>query len=225
MRATAGDVGPGATRTRLRRARRPDPDPDEVGPVGPKPGDADLDQALVAAQGGDQAAFAALYRHLQPRLLRYATALVGTEAEDVTAETWLQVARGLRGFVGDLDGFRGWVCTICRNRATDSARLRTRRPADPTDTWTLTQLPDHHDTHDAALGTLSTQWAMERILALPRSEAEAVLLCTVVGLDGPTAGRVLGKRAGTVRVATHRGLRRLARTLENDPWTAGDGDA
>jgi RNA polymerase sigma-70 factor (ECF subfamily) len=184
---------------------------------GPEPGGADLDGALRAARAGEEAGFTVLYRDLQPRLLRYATALVGGEAEDVTAETWLQVARDVRGFTGDVDGFRGWVSTICRNRALDSARRRARRPADPTDMATLAHLPARHDTPDAALGALTTRWAMEQILALPRTEAEAVLLRAVVGLDAAAAGRVLGKRPGTVRVAAHRGLRRLARALEDDP--------
>ncbi len=199
----------------------------EVVPPGPPadPADAELDAALRAARGGDEAGFAVLYRYLQPRLLRYATALVGAEAEDVTAETWLHVARGVRGFAGDLDGFRGWVSTICRNRAMDSARARARRPADPTDTETLTHLPDRQDTSDSAIGALSTRRAMEQILALPRTEAEAVLLRAVIGLDATAAGRVLGKRPGTVRVAAHRGLRRLARILEDERRSAGDDDA
>lgn len=197
----------------------------DVVPPGPDPGPAEveLSEALHVARAGDEAAFVILYRDLQPRLLRYATALVGAEAEDVTAETWLQVARDLRGFGGDLDGFRGWVSTICRNRAMDSTRRRARRPAVPTDMATLTDLPAQQDTHDAALDALSTHWAMEQILALPRTQAEAVLLRAVVGLDAPTAARVLGKSPGTVRVAAHRGLQRLARRLRDDGWTAGEG--
>jgi RNA polymerase sigma-70 factor (ECF subfamily) len=35
----------------------------------------------------------------------------------------------------------------------------------------------------------------------------------VVGLDGPAAARVLGKRPGAVRTAAHRGLKRLAGQL------------
>jgi RNA polymerase sigma-70 factor (ECF subfamily) len=187
--------------------------------------DADLESALRAAQDGNEAGFAVLYRSLQPRLLRYATTLVGTEAEDVTAETWLQVARGIRDFAGDVDGFRGWVSTVCRNRAIDSARRRGRRPGDAVDTAVLADLPGAADTPDAALGALSTRWAIEQIMALPRTEAEAVLLRAVVGLDAPTAARVLGKRPGAVRVAAHRGLRRLARALEDQPRPAGDSDA
>jgi len=39
------------------------------------------------------------------------------------------------------------------------------------------------------------------------------LLQTVIGLDGPAAARVLGKRPGAVRSATHRGLKRLEKYL------------
>ncbi|MFK0114731.1 hypothetical protein [Streptomyces sp. NPDC090994] len=51
------------------------------------------------------------------------------------------------------------------------------------------------------------------VRALPRDQAEAVLLLVVVGLDGPAAGRVLGERPGAVRIAAYRGLGRLARQL------------
>jgi RNA polymerase sigma-70 factor (ECF subfamily) len=53
-----------------------------------------------------------------------------------------------------------------------------------------------------------------------------VLLRAVIGLDATTAGQVLGKRPGAVRVAAHRGLRRLARMLdEDDRRPVGDEDA
>jgi RNA polymerase sigma-70 factor, ECF subfamily len=187
-----------------------------AGEVIPPRSPADLDEALRAASRGDEAGFVALYRDLQPRLLRYATALIGAEAEDVTAETWLQVARDLRGFEGDLDGFRGWVSTICRNRAMDWARTRSRRPADPTETHALAEHADAASTHDSAVEGMSTRWAMAQILALPQTEAEAVLLRAVVGLDAPTAAAVLGKRPGAVRVAAHRGLKKLAKTITDD---------
>ncbi|OLT13723.1 RNA polymerase subunit sigma-24 [Pseudonocardia sp. CNS-139] len=195
-----------------------------AGEVAPPPAGADLDAALRAARGGDEAGFVALYRDLQPRLQRYAAALVGSDAEDVTAETWLHVAKDLRAFHGDLDGFRGWVTTICRNRAMDLIRARTRRPADPAGTEVLAAHPGLvDDPHDAAMEEMATRWAMAHILALPRTEAEAVLLRAVVGLDATAAGKVLGKRPGAVRVAAHRGLKRLARTITDHRRTTGDG--
>jgi RNA polymerase sigma-70 factor, ECF subfamily len=175
--------------------------------------DTDLETALVAARSGAEWGFVALYRDLQPRLLRYATALVGPEAEDVTAETWLHVARDLHRFVGDLDRFRGWASTICRNRATDAARRRTRRPNVVGDIATIAEPHAPADTADDALTSLSSRAAIALIASLPQREAEAVLLRAVVGLDTNATGALLGKSAGAVRIAAHRGLRRLARML------------
>ena len=182
----------------------------------------DPEWALEAARNGDESAFAVLYRHVQPRLLRYATALVGADAEDVTADTWLHVERDLRGFAGDLDGFRGWVSTICRNRAMDLMRKRTRTPA--TGGGVLDERADPVDTADEAIGAIGSREAIALIAALPRHQAEAVLLRAVVGLDARATAAVLGRRAGAVRVAAHRGLRRLARELDERKERAGGTD-
>jgi RNA polymerase sigma-70 factor (ECF subfamily) len=54
-------------------------------------------------------------------------------------------------------------------------------------------------------------------------QAEAVMLRVVLGLDAQAAAKVLGKRPGAVRMAAHRGLRRLAETLRRpEPSEIGD---
>jgi RNA polymerase sigma-70 factor (ECF subfamily) len=60
------------------------------------------------------------------------------------------------------------------------------------------------------------------IARLPADQAEAVLLRVVVGLDAPAAAAVMGKRAGAVRMATSRGLARLAQLLEEQGVTHAD---
>jgi RNA polymerase sigma-70 factor (ECF subfamily) len=181
------------------------------------PGSPDLAPALARAQRGDEEAFRLLYRAVQPGLLRYLQALVGEDAEDVASETWLQVARGLSKFRGDLDGFRGWTATIGRNRALDHLRQQRRRPrADQREQAVdqLAELPAGDDTAGAALELISTDAALALIAGLPRDQAEAVLLRVVMGLDANSAAQVLGKRAGAVRTAAYRGLRRLADQLD-----------
>jgi RNA polymerase sigma-70 factor (ECF subfamily) len=69
------------------------------------------------------------------------------------------------------------------------------------------------DSEGAALENLSTQRALSLIAELPRDQAEAVLLRVVLGLNGPMAAKVLGKRPGAVRTASHRGLMRLSERL------------
>jgi RNA polymerase sigma-70 factor (ECF subfamily) len=168
---------------------------------------------LDLARAGDPAAFADLYRDTQPRLLRYAATLVGQDAEDVTAEAWLQIARDLRRFSGESQAFRAWAVTIVRNRAMDQIRAANRRPATPMETSYLDTV-SNVDTAVSAEETMSTAAALRLIATLPRDQAEAVLLRTVIGLDAATAAAVLGKRAGAVRVAAHRGLKGLRQHLD-----------
>jgi RNA polymerase sigma-70 factor (ECF subfamily) len=179
------------------------------------PREADVERDLVAAaQRGDEESFRLLYRTVQPRLLRYLRSLVGDDAEDVAADAWLEIARGLASFRGELDGFRGWAATIARHRALDHLRRQRRRPAANVPLDALYDLAAHDDTAGVALDALSTDSALALIARLPPDQAEAVLLRVVVGLDAEAAGQVLGKRAGAVRTAAHRGLRRLADLLE-----------
>jgi RNA polymerase sigma-70 factor (ECF subfamily) len=176
-------------------------------------GEDDLDRALRAAQEGDEEAFRVLYRDVQPRLIRFTGALVGADAEDVTSEAWLQIARDLAAFRGDIDGFRGWAATIARHRALDHLRRRSRRPTADAPAEELLTLAAQSDTEALALDGIATGEALRLIAGLPRDQAEAVLLRVVVGLDAKSAGKVLGKRPGAIRTAAHRGLRRLSERL------------
>ncbi|MCZ7437248.1 RNA polymerase sigma factor [Micromonospora sp. WMMC241] len=191
---------------------------------------AELNEAVAAAQAGDEEAFRFLYRGLQPALLRYLTSLVGADAEDVASETWLQISRDLPSFTGG--EFRAWAVTIARNRAMDHLRRQRRRPVVPVPVQALNDLAADADTADRAGEAIGTESALALIRTLPPAEAEAVMLRAVVGLDAETAGRVLGRRAGAVRTAAHRGLRRLAAMLEraaegapeNVPGAVPEGD-
>ncbi|MGK5632176.1 RNA polymerase sigma factor [Streptomyces sp. URMC 123] len=192
--------------------------------------DARLTAAVHAAQAGDEDAFRTVYRAVHPRLLGYVRTLVGDgDAEDVTSEAWLQIARDLGDFRGDADRFRGWAARVARNRALDHIRLRGRRPAVGGDETELLTTPGAADTAGEALEALGTDRTMRLIARLPQDQAEAVVLRVVVGLDAKSAAGVLGKRPGAVRTAAHRGLRRLAELLgagrpeEHEDSAAGGG--
>ncbi|HEU4422746.1 MAG TPA: RNA polymerase sigma factor [Pilimelia sp.] len=172
----------------------------------------DLSSLVSDAQRGDENAFRALYRAVQPGLLRYLRGMIGDDAEDVASETWLQIARDLHSFRGS-EGFRAWAVRVARNRALDHLRHCRRRPAVATPIEHLAELAANDDTGARAAELISTDAAVALIATLPQDQAEAVLLRVVVGLDAETAARVLGKRAGAVRTACYRGLRRLAERL------------
>ncbi|PRY22010.1 RNA polymerase sigma factor [Pseudosporangium ferrugineum] len=181
--------------------------------------DDELTAAVKAASAGDEEGFAALWRSLQPAVLRYLRVVAGDAAEDVASETWLQAARDLHRFSGDGAAFRGWLFRIARHRGIDERRRAGRRREDPAESF-ADGVTRAGDAAIEAFEHSGTEWALNVIATLPPDQAEAVMLRVVAGLDVATTARVLGKRAGAVRVATLRGLRKLA----NDPRVREHGD-
>ena len=172
---------------------------------------------LAAAQGGNEAAFSRLWRNVNPALLRYLRVIAPGAEEDIAAETWVHVVRGLASFRGDEQAWRAWLFTTARRRAIDLARHRSRRPETALDDVTAAQLPSSVDSAETAMENLSTAAAIALLAGLPRLQAEVILLRVVAGLDTESVARLLRKSPGAVRVAAHRGLRRLAQI------TAGTG--
>jgi RNA polymerase sigma-70 factor, ECF subfamily len=173
-----------------------------------------FEMTLAAAQAGDQDAFAAIFRDLQPPLLRYLQVTAAGAGDDIAGDTWLQVIGGLARFRGDERAFRAWVFTIARHRAIDVGRSLARRRTllvrlGETDGRQATP-----DTADVVLEQLSTRAVLGAIGSLPPDQAEIIMLRVVAGLDAPSVAEIVGKTPGAVRVAAHRGLRRLATQID-----------
>jgi RNA polymerase sigma-70 factor (ECF subfamily) len=168
-------------------------------------------EVLRRAQAGDPLAFAALWRDGQPMLLRYLKVIASGQAEDLASRTWLRVIERLGGFRGDEPAFRRWLVTIARHLHVDDVRRAARRPEQ-----LVPEQPEEVPVSDAAdlvLERLSTAAALRLIATLPPEQAEMVALRIIVGLDVADVARVTGHTPGAVRVAVHRGLRRLRDTL------------
>jgi RNA polymerase sigma-70 factor, ECF subfamily len=168
---------------------------------------------LASAQGGDETAFASLFRDIQPTLLRYLH-VITPEAEDVAGDTWLQVVKGLPRFRGGEEAFRAWLFTIARHRAVDAGRSRSRRPDVPLTLAAVAEQPLAPDAAELALEAISTRSVMVLIKSLPREHAEIIMLRVVAGLEAADVARIVGKTPGAVRVTAHRALRRLADLAE-----------
>ena len=168
---------------------------------------------LASAQGGDETAFACLFRDIQPTLLRYLH-VITPEAEDVAGDTWLQVVKGLPRFRGGEEAFRAWLFTIARHRAVDAGRSRSRRPDVPLTLAAIAEQPLAPDAAELALEAISTRSVMVLIKSLPREHAEIIMLRVVAGLEAADVARIVGKTPGAVRVTAHRALRRLADLAE-----------
>ncbi len=170
---------------------------------------------LAEAQGGDEEAFACLFRDVQPALLRYLRVIAPEAADDVAGELWLQVVIGLAGFRGGEEAFRAWLFTIARHRAVDWGRSRARRRTVPlAGSEAAADQLAAPDAADVVLERMSTRAVLTLVTALPPDQAEIIVLRVVAGLDTHAVARMVGKSPGAVRVAAHRGLRRLAAAVD-----------
>ena len=173
----------------------------------------DFPAVLSAAQQGSEAAFTRLWADANPALVRYLRVIAPQAADDVAADTWVQVVRGLGRFRGDEAAWRAWLFTTARRRAIDASRRRARRREGPLHDVPEAVLPVTPDAADEALERLGTRSAVALLAGLPPLQAEVILLRVVAGLDNDAVARLVGRSPGAVRVAGHRGLRRLAEIL------------
>jgi RNA polymerase sigma-70 factor, ECF subfamily len=180
----------------------------------------DFDHVLSAALQGDESALTVLYRSVYPRFVRYASAVAPQSAEDVAADAWIDVARGLHRFRGDEAAFRSWAFTIVRRRLLDLQRTRARRRTEPVAPHELADPRAVGDVEDEALASIGAAWAIRLITSsLSRDQADVVLLRVLGDLDVEQVASIMGKRPGAVRVLQHRALRRLAETLRREGVT------
>jgi RNA polymerase sigma-70 factor (ECF subfamily) len=172
----------------------------------------DFASVLARAQKGDEAAFARLWRDLNPSLLRYLR-LSGEPADDVASDTWLTVVKGLRRFSGDETDWRAWVFTTARRRAIDAGRRRARATQREV-AWGQWQVETVGvEAPDSLSGLLDTEAALQLVGQLSPLQAEVVVLRVLTGLPVDEVAGIVGRSPGAVRVAAHRGLRRLEQIL------------
>lgn len=170
---------------------------------------AEFDGVLAGAIAGERKAISALYRDVQPRLLRYLQAKAPEVCEDLAGDVWLAVAQQLRRFQGGEAEFGAWVFSIARNKVTDHWRQAKRRQTSPhAEPPETSRAPGPED---VVVEHLSVEAAINLVVErLTPEQADVILLRVVAGLGAKEVGELLGMSAGAVRVAQHRGLQRLS---------------
>src|SRR6201982_69484 len=114
-------------------------------------------------------------------------------AEDVTAETWVTVVRGLDRFRGGEDAWRAWLFTTARRRAVDAGRRRSRRPESLAAEVGDGHWPEVADPAEVGRKTLATREAIAAVASLPPLQAEVVMLRVVAGLGTEAVAHLVGR--------------------------------
>lgn len=184
--------------------------------------DADL---LARYAAGDRAAARALTLRFTPRVLGYATRLLGdrAEAEDVTQEAMLRLWRIAPDWRPDEAKVGTWLYRVVTNLVTDRLRARARRPVDLPDT--VPEVADDAPGAAAAMMQRDRMAALDLALAsLPERQRQAVVLRHLEGLANPEIAAIMGIGVEAVESLTARGKRTLAAALSGQRTALGYED-
>lgn len=179
----------------------------------------ELADALInGAIGGDPKAIGQLLASIRPLVVRYCRARIGrlqhsfVSADDVAQEVCLAVLTALPGYQNQGRPFLAFVYGIASHKVADAHRAAARNCAEPMAETPDAPVPGDGPEQQAIRGELTRRMS-ELLRVLPDKQREIVVLRVVVGLSAEETAQAVGSSPGAVRVAQHRALVRLRKTL------------
>jgi len=179
----------------------------------------DVPDALVAAaMTGDREAVGRVLAIIRPLVVRYCRARLGApdrssaSADDVAQEVCLAVLTALPGYRVQGKPFLAFVYGIAAHKVIDAHRASSRNRSEP-----VADVPDAVEVADGpeqrAL-RVELSGEMGKLLdQLPDKQREILVLRVVVGLSAEETAEAVGSTPGAVRVAQHRALARLRKSM------------
>lgn len=179
--------------------------------------DDELAELVPQAQRGDRRALQAIIAIVHPKVLRYARARIGggrsPTAEDVAQEVCLAVSTSIGNYVNKGKPFMAFVYGIAFNKVADAHRAMGRDRSYPTD-----EVPDTINSTDTpeqrTLDAEGSNKARALLDSLGEKAREILILRIYVGLSADETAEIVSSTPGAVRVAQHRALAKLRKTLE-----------
>ncbi len=171
----------------------------------------DIDELVVAAQGGDRGAFDALVRATYVDTYTLAHRLTGDDddARDVVQEAYLRAFRGLRRFRGDAQ-FSTWLYRITANCAsTHLGRRRRHRHEELDDDLPVDDPRPAHDPVGRAEHAHLRDRVHRALRALPPRLRAVVVLRDIYDLSHEAIAAELGISESAAKVRLHRARRKL----------------
>lgn len=179
------------------------------------------EQLVVAAQGGDADAIAALVSGSHPNVRRFAYSLCATpeDAEDAAQEALIILYRKI-GMLRASGALASWMFRIVRNECLRRARTMTRNgpPMPP--------LPETaaDSAEDEALRRLDAGRVAAAVAALPPDQRRVLIMRDVQGHSGRTVADALGLSTAAMKSRLHRARAAVHHTLSATPDTAPGGE-
>jgi RNA polymerase sigma-70 factor (ECF subfamily) len=174
------------------------------------------DQALVeGAIRRDTEAFGELYDRHVVRVYRHIYYLVGKaqEAEDLTAQTFLQAWQAIDRYEVRGAPFVSWLLRIAHNLAV--SHLRGRRDNSQLHDTFVDETP-RRNPEEAWEQKVDEERVRQAILKLGNDQRQVIILRFVEDSDYREVAEIMGKSVAAVRVIQHRALSALRKQLQLD---------
>ncbi|MBI4497981.1 MAG: sigma-70 family RNA polymerase sigma factor [Chloroflexi bacterium] len=177
--------------------------------------DAEAAALVERAVGGDRESFGRLYDAYVDRIYRHIYYRVGnpTEAEDLTAQVFLNAWKAIGRYRQMGRPFVVWLLSIANNQVIDFYRAQKDRTYldDPGVT-----ISDGIDPEEIAERDYTTQELQEAIQKLKPDQRRVLVLRFIDGLDYADIAAIMQKKEGAVRVIQHRALLALRKLLRTE---------
>lgn len=158
----------------------------------------------------DAQRFRDLYEECHPRVLAYATSLVGRQVgEDIASETFTVAWRRVRDIPAQP---LPWLLGVARN-LTRELRRRDGRQYALAVAEAQRVITSGAQVDDVAAGVAERAAALQALAGLSEADREVLTLVAWHGLGPRQAARVLGCSTATFSVRLHRARRRLERSV------------
>lgn len=167
-------------------------------------------EVLAAAKTGAEWAWDRIYGELAGPVTGYLASRGAADPEDLTGETFLQVARNIHSFDGSESAFRSWVFVIAHRRLIDSRRANGRRPPPGPIRVDL----EGGNVEDEALDRLSTADMVTALKILTDDQREVLALRVIAELTLEETAEVVGKTVGAVKALQRRALETMRDRIE-----------
>jgi RNA polymerase sigma factor (sigma-70 family) len=182
----------------------------------PEPAADALGQLMRAAQDGDGGAYRELLKAITPRIrqiVRRQRGFAGVaEVEDLVQDVLLSL-HTVRATYDPSRPFTPWLLAIVRNRLVDGARRYARvarREIQVEDLdVTFFELETNEDVDDVRAAVA----LREAVRGLPQGQRQAIELLKLEEKSLKEAAEISGTSVGALKVATHRAMATLKRTL------------
>lgn len=177
-----------------------------------------LDALVPGAVEGNAEATGRLLTTIRPLVVRYCRARVGrgersyASADDIAQEACLAILTALPRYEFQGRPFLAFVYGITAHKVADAHRAAARSREQP-----VADIPDSSDMDGSPVQHIlldeSSKRINELLAVLPDRQRDILVLRIIVGLSAEETAAAVGSTPGAVRVAQHRALARLRKSV------------